>query len=130
MNMKTIKKQCAVLCAGLSLGLLVSCAGEENIVGTWAADVEMSVLGLTEQIDSSIPITTVYVFGEDGSGSFEMQMPDDLPNPGTQPFQYTVEEEKLTLLLENGQSQEYEFVLEGDQLTLAGRVSATFKRQK
>ena len=130
MTMKTIKKQYAVLCAGLSLGLLVSCAGEESIVGTWAADVEMSVLGVSQEEVSTIPVTTVYVFGEDGSGSFEMQMPDDLPNPGIQPFRYTVEEEKLTLLLENGQSQEYEFVLEGDQLTLAGRVSATFKRQK
>ena len=128
--MKPIKKRCALLCAGLSLGLLVSCGSEESLVGTWAAEVDMSVLGISAQADSTITITTVYVFGEDGTGSMEMQTPDDLPNPGKQSFQYTVEDDTLTLLLENGQQQEYEFVLEEDQLTLAGRANATLKRQK
>ena len=128
--MKLIQKRWALLCAGLSLGLLVSCGSEEGLVGTWAADVDMSVLGVSEQTDSAITITTVYVFGEDGAGSMEMQMPEGLPDPGKRSFRYTVEDDTLTLLLENGQQQEYEFVLEGDQLTLAGRASATFKRQK
>lgn len=130
MPMKRIQKRWALLWAGLSLGLLVSCGSEEGLVGTWAADVDMSVLGVSEQTDSAITITTVYVFGEDGAGSMEMQMPEGLPDPGKRSFRYTVEDDTLTLLLENGQQQEYEFVLEGDQLTLAGRASATFKRQK
>ena len=66
MPMKRIQKRWALLWAGLSLGLLVSCGSEEGLVGTWAADVDMSVLGVSEQTDSSITITTVYVFGEDG----------------------------------------------------------------
>lgn len=127
--MRFFRKMAALLCAVLLLGLMAGCGAKDSIVGTWSAETKISVLGIDQNGgDADAEIT--FSFLEDGSGSMDVDIQMDLPDPEERSFQYSVEGDVLTLEYDDQQKNEFTFVLDGDTLKLDGRVSLELKRQK
>lgn len=127
--MRSFRKMTALLCAVLLLGLMAGCGAKGSIVGTWSAETKISVLGIDQNGgDADAEIT--FSFLEDGSGSMDVDIQMDLPDPEERSFQYSVEGDALTLEYDDQQKNEFTFVLDGDTLKLDGRVSLELKRQK
>lgn len=127
--MRSFRKMTALLCAVLLLGLMAGCGAKGSIVGTWSAETKISVLGIDQNGgDADAEIT--FSFLEDGSGSMDVDIQMDLPDPEERSFQYSVEGDVLTLEYDDQQKNEFTFVLDGDTLKLDGRVSLELKRQK
>lgn len=127
--MRSFRKMAALLCAVLLLGVMVGCGAKDSIAGTWSAETKISVLGIDQNGgDAEAEIT--FSFLEDGSGSMDVDIQTDLPDPDQRSFQYSVEGDVLTLEYDDQQKNEFTFVLDGDTLKLDGRVSLELKRQK
>lgn len=127
--MRSFRKMAALLCAVLLLGVMVGCGAKDSIAGTWSAETKISVLGIDQNGgDADAEIT--FSFLEDGSGSMDVDIQMDLPDPEERSFRYSVEGDVLTLEYDDQQKNEFTFVLDGDTLKLDGRVSLELKRQK
>ena len=126
--MKTMKTGLSLLLC-LSMGLMAGCGAKDSIAGTWSAETKISVLGIDQNGgDAEAEIT--FSFLEDGSGSMDVDIQTDLPDPDQRSFRYSVEGDVLTLEYDDQQKNEFTFVLDGDTLKLDGRVSLELKRQK
>ena len=115
----------------MTLFLLFSCTacgGEDTLIGTWEGPLEVSVLGESVQEPGTTTETIRFTFSEDGTGSMEITSDLILAEMPYQSFQYTPDAEQLTLTLDNGQTMEFTYHLDGDTLSLDGRADLTLTR--
>lgn len=105
-----------------------ACGGEATLTGTWEGPLEASVLGVGVEEPTTANETIRFTFSEAGTGSMEILSDLILAEMPYQPFQYTSEEDQLTLTLENEQTMTFTYTLDGDTLTLEGRADLTLTR--
>lgn len=120
------KKFVAVLVLVLLLCLAVGCAGKADLTGTWSAPIDISVLGVSTEDGTTLAGVLSYSFREDGTG--EMVATFNSVPISSDYFQYTVEEDQLTINCDSGTTLIYTFNTKKDVLHLDGRVTLDLQR--
>lgn len=106
------------LCIVLILLLLTGCGAPETIVGTWEAEMTVSVLGI-DQPGTEAPAVTRFIFRKDGTGSWGTEISGGSYPEAVREFSYSLEEDVLTLTFAQEDSPtRFTAVLSGDSLTL------------
>ena len=126
--MKRMRRFYCLLAAVVLLGLTVSCAAKKTLAGTWEATVDLSVLGVGQEAPQTAAAVLRFVFQEDGNGAMETEFDGEHPAV-SRAFQYSTQEDQLILdYTDGGSPSQYTFALEGDTLTLNGRVDVELTR--
>ena len=105
-----------------------ACGNQDTLTGTWEGPMELSVLGVGVEEPGTVQETIRFTFSEDSTGSMEIPSELILAETPYQSFQYTAEDDQLTLTMDNGQTMTFTYTLDGDTLTLEGRANLTLTR--
>ena len=117
--MKHRKIALLLLVSVLLFGLVAGCGAQSKLVGTWEAETETSILGVSIEIPFVSDSVISFSFEKDGTGAMTTQMGS---TSTSREYTYAVEEDKLTLTYDSGSVEEYTFAVEKDVLKLDGRV--------
>jgi len=123
----------------LALSAFVGCSKKQTdynpLLGTWEADTEMSILGVSLPDDGKQSISVVYrlEFYADGTGKSSILVDekylDRIPNINTN-FTYVHDGDKLTLTHEEGNTQVFTVSFSDGNMILDGRTHIELIRKK
>lgn len=104
-------------------------ARRNSILGSWEAETEMSILGVSVADDEGAQsVAAIYCFDffEDGTGASSIladpKYADRIPNTNVD-FTYMLDGDKLTITYENGNTEIFTISFLDEKLILNGRAS-------
>ena len=125
--MKHRKLALLLLITVLLFGMVAGCGARSKLVGTWAAETETTILGVSIEIPFVSDTVISFSFEKDGTGAMTTDFGSSLPTTN-RAYTYAVEDDQLTLTYESGSVEEYTFIVEKDVLKLKGRVDLELNR--
>lgn len=126
-----MKKAISFMFVLLFLMAIAGCGqnrADNSIFGTWEAETEVSILGISVSDDAenqTVDAIYRFEFYEDGTGKSSIIVDeayaDQFPNTNVS-FTYALDGDKLTLTHEGGNIQAFTVSFSGDNLILDGRA--------
>ena len=95
-----MKKRLIALTAALLL--LAGCGAKDSIEGVWERETTVNFLGIGVEEPTQQTTTQRFEFREDGTGEIITKFHDDHPAPPDIHFHYTLEDDIVTIVRDDG----------------------------
>ena len=125
-------KRLAAFILVLMLGLSMIGCGQDpdkqnSVLGSWEAETEISILGVSASDDApqSVPAVYCFDFSEDGTGEQRVIVDEEYAErfrDMNTSFTYVLDGDKLTLTHENGNTDKFTVAFSESKLILDGRA--------